>query len=81
MFLNCQIISQLTDVSSLLLMRKQVTAPKDFLYTFRFEATFVFFSGTPVTQFLLPRLKSCQEILSKPLTTGQDCTCCLATLT
>lgn len=34
----------------------------------------------PVSQFLLPRLKSCQAILSKPLTTGQDCTCCLATL-
>lgn len=34
----------------------------------------------PVSHFLLPGLKSCQAILSKLLTTGQDCTCCLATL-
>lgn len=41
----------------------------------------ILYSKPPVIQFLLLRPKSCQEILSKPLTTGQDCTCCLATVT
>lgn len=42
--------------------------------------SYVLYSKSPLIQFLLLGPKSCQAILSKPLPTGKDCTCCLATV-